>query len=145
MAAIFLSYRHVDPVQKLATELTNYLAKHKISYFVDTQIRISEEWSRVIDRELRACESVAVFLSAESIRSDMVNQEVKLAHELSKRIFPIRVDYDGALPYDLGAYLDKVQYRIWRVGEPFDSSAEPSSTDSAASGQASPIQVLSPE
>jgi hypothetical protein len=50
----------------------------------------------------------------------MVNQEMTLAHDLNKRIFPIRVNYDGALPYDLGAYLDKIQYKLWRLGDPFD-------------------------
>ena len=47
-----------------------------------------------------ACESMVVFLSSESIRSDMVRKEVAVAHGLGKRIFPVRVDYDGALPYD---------------------------------------------
>jgi TIR domain len=87
MAAIFLSYRHVDPDQKLASELTNYLARHNISYFVDTQIRISEEWSRVIDREFRACESVAVFLSAESVRSGpMVTRTSRKSCAAKRRI-----------------------------------------------------------
>jgi hypothetical protein len=60
-----------------------------------------------------------VLLSADSIRSDAVRYEVKLAHEGKKRIFPVRVDYDGALPYDLGYYLDRFQYKLWREGESF--------------------------
>ena len=55
MAAIFISYRHVDPDQKLAAELAAYLAQNKISCFVDSDIRISQEWSGVIDSEIRAC------------------------------------------------------------------------------------------
>lgn len=31
----------------------------------------------------------------------------------------MRVDYDGALPYDLGAYLDPIQYKLWRAAESF--------------------------
>jgi hypothetical protein len=119
MAAIFISYRHVDPDQKLASDLAKYLTERRVSYFVDTQLRISQEWVEVIDRELRGCESLVVLLSSESIRSDMVRHEVTLAHRFKKRIFPVRVDYDGALPYDLGAYLDKIQYKLWRSGEPF--------------------------
>jgi hypothetical protein len=119
MAEVFISYRHVRPDQELAAALAGFLASHRVAYFVDTELRIGQEWVKVIDRELRACQSLVVLLSAESIRSDMVRHEVKLAHEWKKQILPVRVGYDGALPYDLGAYLDPIQYRLWRTGEPF--------------------------
>jgi len=119
MAEVFISYRHVDPDQKMAAELAKYLAERQTSYFVDTEIRIGLEWVKVIDRELRDCRALVVLLSAESIRSDMVAYEVKLARNWKKRIFPVRVDYEGALPYDLGAYLNPIQHKLWRSGEPF--------------------------
>jgi hypothetical protein len=103
MADVFISYRHVRPDQDLAAELKNYLNENRVSHFIDTELRISQNWIEVIDRELRACQSLVVLLSSESIRSDMVRHEVKLAHQWNKRIFPVRVDYDGALPYDLSA------------------------------------------
>jgi len=63
-----------------------------------------------------------VLLSAESIRSDMVREEIKTAHQLkqqgSLRILPIRVDYTGALPYDLGGYLNPLHYASWEAGKP---------------------------
>ncbi len=120
MADVFISYRHILPDQDLADHLAGYLAKNRITYFVDSKIPVGQEWVKVIDRELRACKSLVVLLSAESLRSDMVRQEVKLAREHQKQIFPVRVAYEGALPYDLGAYLDTIQYAIWRKGEPFD-------------------------
>jgi len=119
MADVFISYRHVRPDQDLAAELKNYLNENRVSHFIDTGLRIGQNWIEVIDRELRACQSLVVLLSSESIRSDMVRHEVKLAHQWNKRIFPVRVDYDGALPYDLGAYLDSIQYKLWRSSEPF--------------------------
>jgi hypothetical protein len=121
LAEVFISYRHVRPDQVLAAELAKHLAAHRISYFVDSQLRIGDKWIKVIERELQACQSLVVLLSSESIRSDMVRHEVKLAHGWSKRILPVRVGYDGALPYDLGAYLDPIQYELWRPGEPFDT------------------------
>jgi hypothetical protein len=33
------------------------------------------------------------------------------------RIVPIRIQLTGDLPYDLGAYLDRIQYRLWRGAE----------------------------
>ncbi|MGH8547033.1 MAG: AAA-like domain-containing protein [Methylococcales bacterium] len=89
--------------------------------FVDRRMLLGSEWAAEIDRQLRAAEFFVVLLSAESIRSDMVRQEIKLAHELKRRgslrILPIRVDFTGALPYDLGGYLNPLQYAIWEVGK----------------------------
>jgi hypothetical protein len=120
MADVFISYRHILPDQDLAAHLAKCLKKHDIAHFVDTELRVGQEWVKVIDRELRACKSLVVLLSSDSLRSDMVRQEVKLAHEYKKQIFPVRVAYEGALPYDLGAYLDPIQYTLWRKDEPFD-------------------------
>ena len=119
MADVFISYRHVSPDQDLAAELARYLGDRRVSFFIDTEIRIAEEWVKVIDSELRASKALVVLLSADSIRSDAVRYEVKLAHEAKKRIFPVRVGYDGALPLDLGYYLDRIQYKLWRQGESF--------------------------
>src|SRR2546423_787785 len=119
MARVFVSYRHVSPDQDLAAELTNFLTQNNISFFADTRIMVGQKWVEVIDRELRACEFLVVFLSSDSIRSDMVRKEVAVAHETKKTIFPIRINYDGALPYDLASYLDPIQYKSWRTGEDF--------------------------
>jgi hypothetical protein len=78
-----------------------------------------------IDRQLRASDAFVVFLSEESIRSDMVRQEIQTAYELRQegkmRIFPVRVGFEGKLPYDLASYLNRIQYKLWRPG---DSEAE---------------------
>src|SRR5712692_9258380 len=55
MADVFISYRRVDPDQKLAAELSRYCAEHHVSYFLDTEMRIRQESVKVIDRELRDC------------------------------------------------------------------------------------------
>jgi hypothetical protein len=91
MADVFICYRHVKPDEDLAAELGNYFTKHRVSHFIDTGLRIGQNWIEVVDRELRACQSLIVLLSSESIRSDMVRQEVRLAYQLNKRIFPVRV------------------------------------------------------
>src|SRR5262245_59068965 len=111
MPEIFISYRHVQPDERLAAELAAYLEGRGVTCFIDTGMQIGVRWIEEIDRQVRACHSMVVFLSVESIRSDMVRKEVAVAHHLGKKIFPVRVDYDGALPYDLGAYLDPIQYR----------------------------------
>lgn len=119
MVKAFISYRHVNPDQVLAATLSRFLQDQGISCFRDTGIQIGKNWVQTIEDELKGCEAFIVLLSFESIRSDMVRQEVKRAYEWKKRILPVRVDYDGALPYDLACYLDSIQYKIWRPSEEF--------------------------
>jgi hypothetical protein len=124
---VFISYRHVEPDQRLAVALADHLQASGFSVFIDQQMLTGTKWVEEIERQLRSSDFLVVLLSKESIRSAMVRQEVKLAHELSRRpgryfkILPVRVNFLGALPYDLGAYLDPINYAIWKNGEPIDA------------------------
>ncbi|HKQ75600.1 MAG TPA: AAA-like domain-containing protein [Blastocatellia bacterium] len=127
MPKVFISYRHVEPDQSLAVSLADELKASNLSVFIDQQILTGEKWVEEIERHLRSSDFLVVLLSKESIRSAMVRQEVKLAYELSQlpdhkfTILPVRVNFLGALPYDLGAYLDPIQYAVWKGDEPFDA------------------------
>ncbi len=125
MPKVFISYRHVDPDQCLAAELAAFLQSARLGVFVDTKIRIGQEWVQQIERELSSSQFFVVLLSADSIRSDMVRREVKLAHTLKKAkhltILPVRVGFEGELPYDLGSYLDLIQYSLWKPGGEFSA------------------------
>jgi hypothetical protein len=54
----------------------------------------------------------------------MVRQEIETAHQLRQQgtmtILPVRVGFEGELPYDLASYLNRIQYVLWRPGEPTD-------------------------
>ena len=122
VSQVFLSYRHVPPDEQLAEGLCAYLQKQGLRVFVDKQIGIGIDWVAEIDRQLRASDAFVVFLSEESIRSDMVRQEIETAHELRKEgrlvIFPVRLGFQGKLPYDLASYLNRIQYALWHPGDP---------------------------
>jgi hypothetical protein len=126
MKKIFVSYRHVDPDQAMAQSLTNHLQKRGNDVFVDTQILVGTKWVDEIDRQIRTAEFFVVLISGQSILSDMVRREIKLAHQLSQKatnplaILPIRIDFEAELPYDLGAYLDPIQYTKWKSGESYE-------------------------
>jgi hypothetical protein len=124
MPKVFISYRHVAPDQELAAELARFLEEKEFAVFVDTKIRIGQEWVDEIDRQLHSAQHFVVLLSSESIRSDMVRREIALAHKLRKEkklsVFPVRVGFSGELPYDLGAYLDLIQYKQWNQGDPWE-------------------------
>ncbi len=121
MSQVFISYRHVPPDEQLAERLCAFLEKRGLRVFLDKQIRIGLDWVAEIDRQLRASAFFVVFLSEDSIRSDMVRQEVQTAHELLQEgklaIFPVRLGFEGKLPYDLASYLNRIQYALWHPGD----------------------------
>lgn len=130
MSKCFISYRHTKPDEELAHFLEKFLGKYDHNVFLDTQIQLGTEWVKEIERQIKSSDFFIILLSKESILGDMVRQEVKLAHELAKKrgegftILPIRVDFTGELPYDLCAYLDRIQYALWRKEEDFKDIAQ---------------------
>ena len=124
MAKVFISYRHTSPDQDCAVQLCQFLEREGFEVFLDRQILVGQKWVQEIDRQLRSSDHFVVLLSAESVRSDMVRQEVADAHELGRagklRLYPIRLALDGALPYDLGSYLNPLQYLLWTSGDSWD-------------------------
>lgn len=124
MPDVFISYSHVTPDQDLAAQLAGFLEANGLTVFVDTKIGLGEHWVEQIDQRLRETRYFVVFLSAASVESDMVRREIALAYKLRKAkqltILPVRVDLTKELPYDIGAYLDLIQYVVWNPGESFD-------------------------
>ncbi len=129
MSKCFISYRHTTPDEDLARFLEKFLKEHDHKVFIDTQLQVGMEWVKEIESKIKAAEFFIVLLSKDSILSDMVRQEVKLAVKLTKKrgkrftILPVRVDFTGELPYDLAAYLDRIQYAQWTKEEDFQGIA----------------------
>lgn len=123
MSRVFISYRHVYPDQEIARFLAAHLTANRIEVFTDKQISVGTKWADEIGRQIKASDYFVVLLSKQSILSDMVRQEVKLAHGLTQEagrrfvILPVRVDFEGELPYDLGAYLDPIHFLLWKEGD----------------------------
>jgi hypothetical protein len=124
MPNVFISYSHVSPDQDVAWQLAGLLEANGLTVFVDTKIRIGEHWVEQIDQRLRESQYFVVFLSATSIESDMVRREIALAYKLRKAkqltMLPVHIDLRKELPYDIGAYLDHIQYVVWSPGESFE-------------------------
>src|SRR5262245_11603756 len=110
MAQIFVCYSHPERAAECARHLAVFLRAKGLTFFLDADIQVSANWVEVITHELDNCRAVVVLLSVAAISSVMVRHEVKLAHQRKKKLFPVRLEYDGALPYDLGAYLDPIQH-----------------------------------
>jgi hypothetical protein len=118
-ARVFLSYkRHAAPDQTLAQEMVAGLSKAGCAVFVDQRLTVGQAWAEEIEAQVRQSDFLVVILTAESSRSEMVRGEIELArrHAASgsgPRILPVRVAFDGPLPYPLSAYLGGIQYAIW--------------------------------
>jgi len=111
MARAFISYKHKSNLdERLATYFERYLTEKKHDVFIDKEIPIGQEWPTTIEQEIKASDFLIVLLSEQSIVSEMVIQEVRMAHSFKKIILPVQVAFDASLPYDLGAYLNRIEY-----------------------------------
>ena len=125
---IFLSYRHVEPDEKLANFMFDFFKDRGYDVFIDKQILVGQKWVREIEKRIRTCNYFIVLLSKESIQSDMVREEIMLARKLAESedilILPVRVDFSGALPYDLGVHLKSIHFYYWRAVDAFETVSE---------------------
>ena len=119
MARAFISYKHdAQPDVRIADYLVQLLPGHGLTTFIDRQIPIGHEWPTAIESELERADFLIVLLSERSAASEMVIHEVSIAHRLKLStgrpvILPVRVAFKDSLPYDLGAKLERIQYRLW--------------------------------
>ena len=127
---LFLCYkRNAEPDQQLADYLYEFLTEHGHNVFIDRTMRAGETWLEEIDRQIKDSDYLVVLLSESSAHSEMVQAEIKRAYEYRKlqerpQTLPVRVAYEGLLPYSIDAFLDPLQYVIWQ-----------SETDTARVGQ----------
>lgn len=118
---IFISYkRNTEFDQPLAQRVHAVLAGQGHQVFIDQGMAVGENWVKRIQAEVAAADFLVLFLSEQSVQSQMVVEEVRMAVEQRQRsghqpaILPVRVAFEGALPYDLGAWLNPINYALWR-------------------------------
>jgi hypothetical protein len=119
-AHLFICYkRNVDPDQKLADYLYQFLTAQGHDLFIDDTLRTGAAWLEEIDQQIRASDFLIVLLSEASADSEMVKAEVRRACEYRKQqghphTLPVRIAYEGMLPYSIDAFLDPLQYVVWQ-------------------------------
>jgi hypothetical protein len=118
---IFISYkRNTEFDQPLAQRVHAALAEQGHQVFIDQGMSVGENWVKRIQAEVAEADFLVLFLSEQSVQSQMVAEEVRMAVEQRQRsgcqptILPVRVMFEGALPYDLGAWLNRINYALWR-------------------------------
>ncbi len=118
---MFISYkRDVQPDAALAQRLYRALTQAGHRVFIDQTMLVGEDWVKRIRQEVEGADSLILLLSEVSVQSQMVAEEVRIAEARRKEtgtqpaILPVRVGYQGALPYDLGAILNRLNYALWQ-------------------------------
>jgi hypothetical protein len=116
---VFISYSHRSPDEvSLAQGLHRELMAHGHEAFIDVGMTVGTDWSREIALQIDRCEFFVLLLSSSSSQSEMVQAEVRLAHQARRSdgspvIIPVRVRFDGRLDYELDAYIGRLQYLRW--------------------------------
>jgi hypothetical protein len=117
---VFITYkRFADPDYRLAVSLYNTLTAQGHKVFIDQTMRTGDDWLKEIDEQIKASDYLVVLISEASADSEMVKAEVRRAYEYRKlrghpHTLPVRVAYEGLLPYSIDVYLESLQYVVWR-------------------------------
>ncbi|BAZ20598.1 hypothetical protein NIES4073_14740 [Kalymmatonema gypsitolerans NIES-4073] len=116
---IFISYkRNVEPDEPVATQVYQELSQ-QYNVFIDQRILVGKRWAECIETELKSTDFLIVFLSEQSVNSEMVQWEISLAVELAQLqggkpvILPVRLAYREAFPHPLSIYLNHINWAFW--------------------------------
>lgn len=90
MGHIFISYSHKD--KAYAHKLQRYLLEKGFEAWLDDRIDFGAHWAHEIEKRLRECDAFILVMSSNSHESEWVQNELMLARELKKRIFPLLLE-----------------------------------------------------
>ena len=116
---IFISYkRNAEPDEPVALQVYQALSQqHEV--FIDQKMQVGTLWARRIEEEVCQADFLIVFLSAHSVNSEMVEQEIRIAHTTAQLqsghpvILPVRLGYREPFQYPLSAYLNQINWAFW--------------------------------
>ncbi|BAY12101.1 AAA-like domain-containing protein [Calothrix sp. NIES-2098] len=120
---IFINYkRDTTPDESVALQVFQALSpQHQV--FIDQTMLVGTHWAERIAGEIRQADFLIVFLSSQSVHSEMVETEVRMAHELAQvqggrpAILPVRLAYREPFQYPLSAYLNHINWAFWQGAE----------------------------
>ncbi|MGB7380565.1 MAG: AAA-like domain-containing protein, partial [Rivularia sp. (in: cyanobacteria)] len=87
--------------------------------FIDQKILVGTSWAKLIETEIRNSDFLIVLLSERSVHSEMVEMEIRMAHEFAQvqsgkpAILPVRLGYRQPFQYPLSAYLNHINWAYW--------------------------------
>jgi formylglycine-generating enzyme required for sulfatase activity len=92
MSHIFISYSHLD--KAYAHKLHRYLLEQGFDAWIDDRIDYGSRWPREIEKRLNESLAFILIMSPNSYESEWVQNELSLARQLHKPIFPLLLKGD---------------------------------------------------
>lgn len=120
---IFISYkRNTAADAAFVHSLSQALRQRGHQLFIDLSMRVGEDWVQRISDEIKGADYFVLVISEQAMQSQMVAEEARLAHATQRAhgrpvFLPVRLAYDGELPYDLGAILNRLNYALCNSAE----------------------------
>jgi hypothetical protein len=120
---IFISYKrnnqNAEADESVALQVFQALAQqHQV--FIDQTMLVGTRWAERIETEIRQADFLITFLSGQSVYSEMVEAEIRMAHNLGQLqggkpvILPVRLAYREPFQYPLSAYLNDINWAFWQ-------------------------------
>lgn len=118
---IFISYKRDSSLDETVA-LTAYeaLTAQGWKVFKDKQSLLGgQDWAATIQDRIYSSDFLVAFLSAESVLSEMLEDEVRMAHDAKRHggkpvIIPVRLNYDDTFRSPLSAYLNRIHWLTWK-------------------------------
>ncbi len=109
---------HTTPDETLARQIQEALQARGHIACVHSKVKVSNTSASNGDRHIQDSDIFIVLLSDASAHSEMVRAEIERAHRYQQaigapHIIPVRLNYDGLLPYVLPALAEPVRYVDW--------------------------------
>jgi hypothetical protein len=118
-ASLFICYKHqAESDRKLAVYLHQVLITQGYKVYMDPILRTDATALEEVNQEIRASDFFIVLLSEAAADSEMVISEIGRAYRYRQirgkpNILPVRIAYDGPLPYAGPTLLQPIQYIDW--------------------------------
>lgn len=92
MKKVVLLFEHSSPSEaRLADTIENALQADGFDVHVDRRLKISVDWARAVDQNIRTADAVIVLLSGKSSCGEMLSYEMEIANDAKMRRKEVRI------------------------------------------------------
>ena len=105
---LFVSYSHRDA--KIVGEILEKIDKEKFRLWYDDTMEIGNDFREELRSRIENSTAILLFISNSSIQSKYCGMEIITAHKYEKRIYPIYLEDNVAIPPALSLILDNLQH-----------------------------------
>lgn len=116
---VFLYRRDAQPDEEVLESLATYFAEQGYEIFWDRHLKVGMKWAEEIRRRIESADAVIPLVSASSMHSEMLAEELQMAREAAEtqegrpRILPVRIRFTGNYPEGVSIVLDPIEAARW--------------------------------